>query len=120
MGQIAGLKAVTQFCDGSILTGLSGIFQIFVFVIVGNYLISLSGTERGKASKIDRGIKILKNVKLSFAGGIFQLKFGLEGIIGRLDAPALEIQLSGLLPRKQLLIQICQQSLSFTAGDRYF
>ena len=93
-------KAVTQFCEGVILVGFSGIFQDLVFVIVGNRLISFSGANSGKACKIDRGVKVLKDADFGFAGEILQLKFGFESIVGCLNALTFEIQLCGLIQRK--------------------
>ena len=113
-------KAVAQFSNGTILVGFSGIFQIFVFVIVGNLLISLSNTKCGKASKVNGGIKILTDADFGFAGEILQLKFGFEGIIGNLNTPAFEIELSSLLQRELFLLQICQQSLGCTVGKSHF
>ena len=91
-----------------------------VFVIVGNHLISLSGANCGKTCKIDCGVKILKDADLGFAGEILQLKFGFEGIIGCLNTPAFEIQLRGLIQRKLIWVQICQQSFDFTVRKNSF
>ena len=113
-------KPLPQLGNRTILTGFSAIFELFLFVTRGNMLIHVLGTGGGKAGEIYRGIEILIHTYLGLSGEILQLELGLERIIGRFNAPAFKVQLTGIANGQLLLVEIGQQGFRLSAGQTNF
>ena len=100
-----------QFGNYTVLTGFSGIFELFLLIVCAG---------GGKAGEIHCGIGILAHADHGLSGEILQLKLGLEGVIGRFNAPALKVQLAWIADRQLLLVQIGQQGFRLSAGQTDF
>lgn len=113
-------KLFPQFGNRAVLTGFSGIFELFLFIVCGDVLVRVLGAGSGKASEIHRGIEILVHTDHGLSGEILQLKLGLERVIGRFNAPALKVQLACVADRHLLLVKIGQQGFRLSAGQTNF
>ena len=109
-----------QFGNGTVLTGFSGIFELFLIIACGDVLVCVPGAGGGKAGGIHCGIEILVHADHGLSGEILRLKLGLEGVIGRFNAPALKVQLAWIADRQLLLVQIGQQGFRLSAGQTDF
>ena len=109
-----------QFGNRAVLTGFSGIFELFLFIVCGDVLVRVLGAGSGKASEIHRGIEILVHTDHGLSGEILRLKLGLEGVIGRFNTPALKVQLAWIADRQLVLVRIGQQGFRLSAGQTDF
>ena len=75
---------------------------------------------RRQGRRDTRGIEILVHADHGLSGEILRLKLGLEGVIGRFNAPALKVQLAWIADRQLVLVRIGQQGFRLSAGQTDF
>ena len=109
-----------QFGNCTVLTGFSGIFELFLLIVCGDVLVCVLGAGGGKAGGIHCGIEILVHADHGLSGEILRLKLGLEGVIGRFNTPALKVQLAWIADRQLVLVRIGQQGFRLSAGQTDF